>query len=147
MRKRRRADRCLRGRTVRRHDLRNNADRVRKFLFCRDQAFKRFARQVPMTDLTPSRTAEIADFADRKRREVVVEHETALALRLHGFDKLFGARSSQGRYGQSLRVAAAEKRRTMRSRKKPTSASNARNSSSFRPSGRRSFSKTFLWTS
>src|SRR4051812_15442843 len=61
-----------------------------------------------MPDLAPARTPHELHFADRERREVVVQHETPIRLAFDGLDFLLIVRRSQGDSNECLRLAACE---------------------------------------
>src|SRR4029077_11658324 len=56
--------------------FRDDAERVGELFFVRESLFDRSLRERAVTDLAPARTAHRAGLTDRKRREVVVVHET-----------------------------------------------------------------------
>src|SRR5438128_4114959 len=69
-----------------------------------------------MADLSSRRATEELDLTDRKRREVVMQHETLERLPFEVFDLLRFLRSAERHGDESLRLAASEDRRAVRPR-------------------------------
>ena len=101
---------------VRLEDVGHDADRVREVLFARHHRRERTLGKRAVADLTPSRAAHAADFADREGREVVVQHEILPGLALEALDLLRVVGRAQGAGDERLRLTAREHRRTMGAR-------------------------------
>src|SRR5262245_947957 len=111
------ADRGHRGRAVRFGDVGNDADGVGEDFFLRHHGVESALRQGSVTDLAPSGGAHAARFADRERREIIVEHEAAFDLaQLQTVDVLHVLRGAERRRDKRLGLAAGEERRTMSTR-------------------------------
>ena len=107
------ADRRHRRRAVRLEDVRDDADRVREVLLAGQERDQRALGQRTVTDLAPAGTAEELHFADRERREVVVEHEALVRLAVHRLDLLRVVLGAERRADERLRLAAREHRRAV----------------------------------
>ena len=111
------ANRGHRRRTVRFHDVGNEAHGVREIGFRRKQVHQRAFGERAVADFAASRPAQEFHFADGKRREVVVQHEALerffLEEQVEALLVFLGA--ERGRR-QGLRLAAREERRAVRAR-------------------------------
>ncbi len=70
--------------------------------------------ELAVADLTPSGSAEAADFADRVRREVIVQHEALVGEALQPIDHLLRFLGAERGGADRLRLAAGEQRRAVR---------------------------------
>ena len=61
-----------------------------------------------MTDFAASRAAQECNFSNRKRREVVVQHEAFLGFAFEDFEPLHVVAGAQGGGDQGLGFAASE---------------------------------------
>ena len=107
------ADRRHRRRAVRLEDVRHDANRVGERLFGRKHRQERALGERAVSDLAPAGSAQELHFADRERREVVVQHEPAVRLALDGFDLLLVVRRAERHGDERLRFAAREHRRAV----------------------------------
>src|SRR5262245_15682882 len=110
------ADRGHRRRTVGFGDLGNDTDRVRKLGRCRQHRVDRSPGKFAVTDLAAAGRADAAGFADRERREIIVQQERLLVRALQGIDELLVFGSAERRHHERLGLAAREHRRTVRPR-------------------------------
>ena len=69
-----------------------------------------------MADFAAAGAAQELHFADRERREVVVEHEALPGLAVDHLDLLLVVRRAERDGDERLRFAAGEDRRTVRAR-------------------------------
>src|SRR5205814_8541918 len=94
-------------RAVRFHYFAGNTNGVTKVIFTRDHRLQRTFRQGAVTDLAAARAAKPSGFADRERREIIMQQKP---LRLFAaavsIDHLrFLVRGERGK-GEGLRFAA-----------------------------------------
>ena len=108
------ADGSHRGRTVRLHDFGRNADGVRELFLAREHGNERAFRERAVADFAAAGRAEFSAFADRERREVVVQDER-FRLRPAGktVELLRVLRGAERRDDERLRFAALENRRAV----------------------------------
>ena len=131
------ADRRHRRRPVRLEDVRHDANRVGERFFRRKHRQQRALGERAVTDFAAAGAAHELHFADRERREVVVQHEPAVGLALDRFDLLLVVRRAERHGDERLRFAAREHGRAVRTRgSTPTSDQMGRISSNLRPSSR-----------
>ena len=102
------ADRRHRRRAVRFEDVGDDADGVGEFLFGGQQRHERALGERAVADFAPAGAAQELHFADRERREVVVEHEAAVGLALHRLNLLRVVFRAERRGDERLRLAARE---------------------------------------
>ena len=111
------ADGSHRRRAVRFHDFRGNTNRIRELFFARKHGNEGTFRERTVTDFAATGRAEFSAFANRERREIVVENK---GFRLRSAGKpvklLRILRSSERRDDESLRFAALEDRRAVNTR-------------------------------
>ena len=100
-------------------------------------ADKRPLCQRSVTDLATACAAQERHFADRERREVVVQHEALLGFAFETFHALHVFFGAQRGCNQRLRLAAGEDRRTVGARQHIDFDPDSRILSKARPSGRR----------
>ncbi len=110
------ADRGHRRAAVRFEDVGHDANRVRERRFLGDDGRQRALGQRAMADLTTARSAHELHFADRERREVVVEHEALPHLAVDHFDLLLVVGGAERRGDERLRLAAGEDDRAVHAR-------------------------------
>ena len=95
---------------------RQDADRVGKFLHGRQHRVQRAPGELAVAGVAARRGAEAADFTDRVRREVIVDHEARVAEALEPVDHLLRFLGAQRRGADRLGLAAGEQRRTVGAR-------------------------------
>ena len=110
------ADRGHRRRSVRLEDVRHDADGVRELLLGRKERRQRAFCQRAVSDLAPAGPAQERHFADRERREVVVEHEALPLLALEALDLLRIVGRAERAGDERLRLAAREHGRAVSAR-------------------------------
>ncbi|CCK04988.1 Spidroin 1 [Cronobacter sakazakii 701] len=103
-------------RTIGFGDFRHHADGVREAVSCRHDCQYAAFRQTTVTDFTTLRRTNHAGFADRVRREVVVEQEAVSTLAHQFVDVLRVAFSTERRGNQRLRFTTGEERGTVSTR-------------------------------
>ncbi len=104
------ADRRHRARTVRFENVAHQADRVRKLLRRGQDRFEAALGQCAVADLAAAGRPDALHFADRERREVVVQQEFLAVFLEHVVDDLLVARRAERGRDHRLRLAAAEER-------------------------------------
>src|SRR6185369_9111622 len=77
---------------------------------------KRAPGELAVAGLTPRRSAEAPDFADRVGREVIVQHEALVGEALQPVDHLLGLLGAERGGDDRLRLAAGEERRAVGAR-------------------------------
>ena len=102
------ADRRHRRRSVRFEDVRDDANRVGERFFGGKHRQQRALGERAVADLAAAGAAQELHFADRERREVVVQHEPAVDLALDRFDLLLVVRRAERDGDERLRLAARE---------------------------------------
>ena len=102
------AHRGHRRRPVRLQDVGDHPYRVGERLFAGQHRQQAALGEVAVADLAPARAPEELDLAHRERREVVVQHETAVHLAVDQLDLLLVVGGAEGRGDQGLRLAAGE---------------------------------------
>src|SRR5436190_2765815 len=107
------ADRGHRRGAVALGDVGEDPDRVRELVMRREHAFERAPRELAVPDLAPPRGAEAAHFADRIRREVVVEHEALVGEAGQAVDHLLGFLGAERGGADRLGLAAREQGRAV----------------------------------
>ena len=115
-RQRRAAHRGHGRRAVGLHDFGHDADGVRETFFVGKDGRQRRFGQVAVADFAAAHRAEALDFADGKRREVVVEHVRLVVFALDVVDVLFVKLGAQRGGHQRLRFAPRKERRTVGAR-------------------------------
>ena len=116
MRERAAADRRHRRRAVGLGDVGEDADRIGEVLMARQHALERAPGELAVADVAPRRRAEAADFADRIRREVVVEHEALVGEAGQAVDHLLAVLGAERGRADRLGLAAGEQRRAVGAR-------------------------------
>ncbi len=99
------------GRAVRFEDLGDDPDGVGELLLGRDGRKDGFFSQGAVADLPASGAAEEAGFADRERREVVMQHEPFLDFLAQAVQALGVLDRAQGDCGQGLGLPSGEQGR------------------------------------
>ncbi|OYW19304.1 MAG: hypothetical protein B7Z55_09120, partial [Planctomycetales bacterium 12-60-4] len=107
-RQRRAAHGGHRAAAVRFRDVGDHANRVRELFFGGNHPLHRAFGQGPVADFPATGSADRTDFANRVRREVVVEHKPLSELRIQPVDTLRIARGSQHNRRQRLGFTACE---------------------------------------
>ena len=107
-RSRRRPTPSKRSRSI--EDVGDDADRVREIGFGRHHRRERALGQSAMADLATAGAAHRLDFADRKRREVVVQHEALPHFAVDHFDLLLVVVGAERDGDERLRLTAREER-------------------------------------
>ena len=79
----------------------------------RQHRVKRAPGELAVPGVAARRGAEAADFTDRIRREVIVDHEARVAEALEPVDHLLAVLGAQGRGADRLGLAAGEQSRTV----------------------------------
>ena len=102
------AHRRHRRRAVRFEDVGDDADGVGEVLFGRQQRHERALGERAVADFAPAGAAQELHFADRERREVVVQHEAAVGLALDRLDLLRVVFGAERGADERLRLAARE---------------------------------------
>ena len=97
-------------------DLRHDADGVGELILGRQHRTDRAPGELAVADFASARRADAAGFADRKRREVVVQQEGFLVGALQRVDELLVFAGAERGDDDGLRLAAGEQRRTVRAR-------------------------------
>ncbi len=110
---RRTANRRHRRRAVGFQNVTDHANRVREIFGGRQDRRDAAFGQAAVTDFATTRAADRATFADRERREVVIQHELLAVLVHQAIDALFVAGRAQRDRDQGLRFATLEQRRTV----------------------------------
>ena len=110
------ADRRHRRRSVRLEDVRHDANRVGERFFRRKHRQQRALGERAVADFAAAGPAHELHFADRERREVVVQHEPAVDLAFDRFDLLLVVRRAERDGDERLRFAAREHRRAVHAR-------------------------------
>ena len=108
------ADRRHRRRTVRLQNVGDDAERIWRLFLVRQNRAHGALGQRSVADFAATYAGHASHFADRERREVVVQHEALLLLALEGLQALRVVACAQGRRYQRLRFAAGEERRAVR---------------------------------
>jgi hypothetical protein len=93
--------------------------------------------ELAVADFAPPRSAEASDFADRIRREVIVQHEVLVGEALQTVDHLLGVLGAERGRADRLRLAAGEERRAVRARQEADHALDRADRLVSRPSMRR----------
>ena len=101
---------------VRLEDVRHDADGVGELLFSGHHRRQRAFRQSAVANFAAARTRHATGFADRERREVVVEHEALPRLALEALDLLRIVGGAERAGDERLRFAAREDGRAVRAR-------------------------------
>ena len=115
-RKRTAADRRHRRRTIGFGDVAGQTDGVRKVFLAGQHGVQRTPCKLAMANFTTARRTKAADFTDRIRREVVVQHEAFIMQAVEAIDHLLRVLGTQGTGCDGLCFTTGEQRRTMRTR-------------------------------
>src|SRR5882724_7055304 len=102
------ANGCHRGRRVRFKNVGDDAHGVGPFFHIRKNRGDRAFRQRSVPDFTTACAAHEANFANRERREVVVQEEALLAFALEAFEALLVVGGAESGCDQGLGFAACE---------------------------------------
>ena len=78
---------------------------------------KRAPGELAVADFAPSGSAEASHFADRIRREVIVQHEALVGEAFQAVDHLLGFLGAERRGDDRLGLAAGKQGRAVRARK------------------------------
>ncbi len=97
-------------------DVAGQADRVGEFFLGGQHAVQRAPCQLAMADFATARRAEAADFADRIRREVIVQHEVLVAEATETIDHLLAVTRTERAGRDRLGLSAGEQSRAVRAR-------------------------------
>ena len=131
------ADAGHRARAVRLEDVGDHADRVGELVVIGQHRVDAPLGEHAVADFAPARAADRPHFADRERREVVVEHELLRVLLEQAVDALLVAAGAERDGHERLRLAALEQRRAVHAREHVDLALEiARSVLLSRPSGR-----------
>ncbi len=110
------ADRGHRRRSVRFENVGHDANRVGERFLRRKHRQQRALRERAVTDFAAAGAAHELHFADRERREVVVQHEAAVDLAFDRLDLLLIVRGAERHGDERLRLAAREHGRAVDAR-------------------------------